>query len=45
MRGPHDAAAHLESAIGGYWPLIIAGVAALTVGFSLAGRAMPTPER
>jgi len=36
MRGPHEAAADLESAIGGYWPLIIAAIAALTVGFALA---------
>lgn len=37
MRGPHEAAADLESAIGGYWPLIVAAIAALTAGFSVAG--------
>jgi hypothetical protein len=45
MRGPHEAAADLESAIGGYWPLIIAAIAALTLGFSLAGGGRATPER
>jgi predicted CDP-diglyceride synthetase/phosphatidate cytidylyltransferase len=45
MRGPHEAAADLESAIGGYWPLIIVAIAALTVGFSLAGGGRATPER
>jgi hypothetical protein len=45
MRGPHEAAADLESAIGGYWPLIIAAIAVLTVGFAFAGGGMATPER
>ena len=38
MRGPHEAAADLESAIGGYWPLILVAIAALTVGLSLMSR-------
>jgi predicted CDP-diglyceride synthetase/phosphatidate cytidylyltransferase len=38
MRGPHEAAADLESAIGGYWPLILIAIAALTAGLSVVGR-------
>lgn len=34
MRGPHEAAADLESAIGGYWPLIVAAIVVLTAGLS-----------
>jgi hypothetical protein len=45
MRGPHEAAADLESPIGGYWPLIIVAMAALTVGLSVAGGGRATPER
>ena len=45
MRGPHEAAADLESAIGAYWPLIIVAIAALTVGLSIAGGGRATPER
>jgi hypothetical protein len=45
MRRPHEAAADLDSAIGGYWPLIIVTIAALTVGLSLAGGGRATPER
>lgn len=37
MRGPHEAAADLESAIGGYWPLILIAIAALTAGLSVVG--------
>ena len=32
IRSPHEAAADLESAIGGYWPLILVSIVALTVG-------------
>ncbi len=45
MRGPHEAAADLESAIGAYWPLIIVAIAALTVGLAVAGGGRATPER
>ena len=38
MRGPHEAAADLESAIGGYWPLILLATLVLTVGLSAVGR-------
>ena len=38
MRGPHEAAADLEAAIGGYWPLILVAIAALTAGLSVVGR-------
>ena len=38
MRGPHEAAADLESAIGGYWPLIPLAILVLTVGLSAVGR-------
>jgi predicted CDP-diglyceride synthetase/phosphatidate cytidylyltransferase len=38
MRGPHEAAADLESAIGGYWPLILLAILVLTVGLSAVGR-------
>lgn len=34
MRGPHEAAADLEAAIGGYWPLILLAIALLTFGLS-----------
>jgi hypothetical protein len=39
MRGPHEAAADLESAIGGYWPLFVIAIAALTACLSVMGRA------
>jgi predicted CDP-diglyceride synthetase/phosphatidate cytidylyltransferase len=45
MRGPHEAAADLESAIGAYWPLIIVAIAALTVGLSVAGAGRGAPDR
>jgi hypothetical protein len=38
LRGPHEAAADLESAIGGYWPLILAAIAVLTAGLSAFNR-------
>jgi hypothetical protein len=38
MRGPHEAAADLESAIGGYWPLILLAILVLTVGLFAVGR-------
>lgn len=38
MRGPHEAAADLESAIGGYWPLIVAAIVVLTAGLSAVPR-------
>jgi hypothetical protein len=38
MRGPHEAAADLESAIGGYWPLILVAIVVLTIGLSTLGR-------
>jgi hypothetical protein len=38
MRGPHEAAADLESAIGGYWPLILVAIVVLTVGLSAVSR-------
>ncbi|MHB8490249.1 MAG: hypothetical protein ACYDCS_14395 [Candidatus Dormibacteria bacterium] len=38
MRGPHEAAADLESVIGGYWPLILLAILALTIGLSAVGR-------
>lgn len=38
MRGPHEAAADLESAIGGYWPLILIAIVVLTIGLSTLGR-------
>lgn len=38
MRGPHEAAADLESAIGGYWPLILVGIVVVTIGLSTLGR-------
>jgi hypothetical protein len=38
IRGPHEAAADLESAIGGYWPLILAAILVLTVGLSAFNR-------
>jgi predicted CDP-diglyceride synthetase/phosphatidate cytidylyltransferase len=45
MRGPHEAAADLESAIGGYWPLIVLAIVALTIGLSVVGRRDSAPER
>jgi predicted CDP-diglyceride synthetase/phosphatidate cytidylyltransferase len=38
LRGPHEAAADLESAIGGYWPLIVVAIVALTIGLSVVSR-------
>ncbi len=38
IRGPHEAAADLESAIGGYWPLILGAIVVLTVGLSALNR-------
>jgi heme/copper-type cytochrome/quinol oxidase subunit 2 len=38
MRGAHEAAADLESAIGGYWPLIVAAIVVLTAGLSAVRR-------
>jgi predicted CDP-diglyceride synthetase/phosphatidate cytidylyltransferase len=38
MRGPHEAAADLESAIGGYWPLILIAIVLVTIGLSTLGR-------
>jgi predicted CDP-diglyceride synthetase/phosphatidate cytidylyltransferase len=38
MRGPHEAAADLESAIGGYWPLILLAILVLTAGLSAVNR-------
>ena len=38
MRGPHEAAADLESAIGGYRPLVLLAILVLTVGLSAVGR-------
>jgi uncharacterized SAM-binding protein YcdF (DUF218 family) len=38
FRGRHEAAADLESAIGGYWPLIVAAIVVLTVGLSAVNR-------
>jgi hypothetical protein len=34
IRGRHQAAADLESAIGGYWPLMLVAIAVLTIGIS-----------
>lgn len=34
MRGPHEAAADLETVIGGYWPLILVAIAVLTIALS-----------
>ena len=42
MRGPHEAAADLESAIGGYWPVILIAIVVLTVGLCLVRRGRPT---
>lgn len=38
IRGPHEAAADLESAIGGYWPLILVAIVVVTIGLSTLGR-------
>ena len=38
MRGPHEAAADLESAIGGYWQLILVAIVLLTIGLSFVSR-------
>jgi hypothetical protein len=42
MRGPHAAAADMESAIGGFWPLILIAIVVLTVGLSFVRR--PTAD-
>jgi len=44
MRGPHEAAADLESAIGGYWPVILVAIAVLTVSLSAVSRGNVTPD-
>ena len=38
FRSPHEAAADLESAIGGYWPVILIAIAVLTVGLCFVRR-------
>ncbi len=38
LRGPHEAAADLESAIGAYWPLILVAILVLTIGISAFNR-------
>jgi hypothetical protein len=38
FRSPHEAAADLESAIGGYWPTILTAIVALTVGLCFVRR-------
>ena len=38
LRGPHEAAADLESAIGGYWPLILVAILVITIGISAFNR-------
>jgi hypothetical protein len=38
FRSPHEAAADLESAIGGYWIQILIAIVALTVGLSFVRR-------
>jgi hypothetical protein len=38
IRGPHEAAADLESAIGGYWALILGAIVVLTIGLSAFNR-------
>ena len=43
-RGPHEAAADLETAIGGYWPLILAAIVVLTGGLATIGGPRPDPS-
>jgi hypothetical protein len=38
FRSPHEAAADMESAIGGEWPLIVLAIVVLTVGLYLVRR-------
>jgi tellurite resistance protein TehA-like permease len=38
IRGPHEAAADLESAMSGYWPLFLVAIVVLTIGLSAVGR-------
>jgi hypothetical protein len=38
VRSPHEAAADLESAIGGEWPLILVLIVVLTVGLCFVPR-------
>jgi hypothetical protein len=38
FRSPHEAAADLESAIGGEWPLILLAIVVLTVGLCFVRR-------
>jgi hypothetical protein len=38
FRSPHEAAADLESAIGGYWPTILVAIVALTVALCFVRR-------
>lgn len=44
MRGPHEAAAELESAIGGYWPLILTAILVLTIGLTALNRERVAPD-
>jgi hypothetical protein len=38
FRSPHEAAADMESAIGGYWPAIVIAIVVLTVGLCFVRR-------
>jgi predicted CDP-diglyceride synthetase/phosphatidate cytidylyltransferase len=38
FRSPHEAAADMESAIGGYWPVILVAIVVLTVGLCFVRR-------
>jgi predicted CDP-diglyceride synthetase/phosphatidate cytidylyltransferase len=38
FRSPHEAAADMESAIGGYWLVIVIAIVALTVGLCFVRR-------
>jgi hypothetical protein len=38
FRSPHEAAADMESAIGGDWPLILIAIVVLTTGLSFVRR-------
>jgi predicted CDP-diglyceride synthetase/phosphatidate cytidylyltransferase len=38
FRSPHQAAADMESAIGGYWPVIVIAIVVLTVGLCFVRR-------
>ena len=38
VRGPHEAAADLESTIGGYWPVILVCIVVLTAGLAAMPR-------